>query len=115
MPTLVLHFPEPPNLTGTQAAVYGKCIVADYNFVFKDKCAQEFMRLKDCYLVRDSAPAFAFVSLFSSDTVSLSTRGRRRVASEGSHSFSLNHSFRVYKIREGPLAATRTSTYYSTT
>ncbi|KAI0403028.1 hypothetical protein F4802DRAFT_599539 [Xylaria palmicola] len=33
-----------------EAAVYGKCIVADYNSVHKDKCAQEFMRLKDCYL-----------------------------------------------------------------
>lgn len=34
-----------------QAAVYGKCIVADYNAVEKDKCVKEFMRLKDCYLV----------------------------------------------------------------
>lgn len=36
-----------------QAAVYGKCIVADYNAVHKDKCAAEFMKLKDCYLVLD--------------------------------------------------------------
>lgn len=35
----------------TQASVYGKCIVADYNAVHKDKCAAEFMKLKDCYLV----------------------------------------------------------------
>ena len=35
-----------------QAAVYGKCIVADYNSVHKDKCLAEFLRLKDCYLVR---------------------------------------------------------------
>lgn len=34
-----------------QAAVYGKCVVADYNHVHKDKCAQEFLKLKDCYLV----------------------------------------------------------------
>lgn len=31
--------------------VYGRCIVADYNSVHKDKCAAEFMKLKDCYLV----------------------------------------------------------------
>jgi hypothetical protein len=35
-----------------KAALYGKCIVADYNSVHKDKCANEFMKLKDCYLVR---------------------------------------------------------------
>ncbi|KAK7921009.1 hypothetical protein PG985_009031 [Apiospora marii] len=34
-----------------EAAVYGKCIVADYNSVHKDKCVAEFMKLKDCYLV----------------------------------------------------------------
>ncbi|KAH8677732.1 hypothetical protein BX600DRAFT_506745 [Xylariales sp. PMI_506] len=33
-----------------ESAAYGKCIVADYNSVHKDKCAHEFMRLKDCYL-----------------------------------------------------------------
>ncbi|KAK8086874.1 hypothetical protein PG994_001848 [Apiospora phragmitis] len=33
-----------------EAAVYGKCIVADYNSVHKDKCVAEFMKLKDCYL-----------------------------------------------------------------
>lgn len=31
--------------------MYGRCIVADYNSVHKDKCAAEFMKLKDCYLV----------------------------------------------------------------
>lgn len=31
--------------------MYGKCIVADFNSVHKDKCANEFMKLKDCYLV----------------------------------------------------------------
>lgn len=40
----------------TQAAVYGKCVVADYNSVHKDKCAAEFMKLKDCYLVWDHGP-----------------------------------------------------------
>jgi hypothetical protein len=34
----------------TEAASYGKCIVADYNAVYKDMCAKEFMKLKDCYL-----------------------------------------------------------------
>lgn len=34
-----------------QASVYGKCVVADYNSVHKDKCAKEFLKLKDCYLV----------------------------------------------------------------
>lgn len=35
-----------------QSVVYGKCIFADYNNVHKDMCAKEFMKLKDCYLVR---------------------------------------------------------------
>ncbi|KAL4869747.1 hypothetical protein BDV12DRAFT_71872 [Aspergillus spectabilis] len=39
---------------GLQAAAYGKCIVADYQGVHKDMCAKEFMKLKDCFLVRDS-------------------------------------------------------------
>jgi len=33
--------------------VYGKCIAADYNGVYKDKCLTEFMKLKDCYTVCD--------------------------------------------------------------
>ncbi|KAK1979018.1 hypothetical protein LZ30DRAFT_783747 [Colletotrichum cereale] len=33
-----------------EASLYGKCIVADYNAVHKDKCSKEFLRLKDCYL-----------------------------------------------------------------
>lgn len=36
--------------------MYGRCIVADYNSVHKDKCAAEFMKLKDCYLVIVSLP-----------------------------------------------------------
>ena len=36
-----------------EASVYGKCIVADYNSVYKDKCLTEFVALKNCYLVRD--------------------------------------------------------------
>ena len=38
-------------LTPLKAAVYGKCIVADYQSVHQNMCAKEFMQLKDCYLV----------------------------------------------------------------
>jgi NADH dehydrogenase [ubiquinone] 1 alpha subcomplex assembly factor 8 len=41
-------------LTSSQASVYGKCIVADFNHVHKDKCLKEFLRLKECFLVRKS-------------------------------------------------------------
>jgi hypothetical protein len=34
-----------------KGSAYGKCIVADYNNVSKDKCITEFMKLKECYLV----------------------------------------------------------------
>ena len=34
-----------------QSSVYGKCIFADYNNVRKDMCVNEFMKLKECYLV----------------------------------------------------------------
>jgi len=33
-----------------EGSVYGKCIFADYNNVYKDKCAAEFLKLKECYL-----------------------------------------------------------------
>jgi len=33
-----------------ELSVYGKCIVADYNAVHKDKCLKEFLKLKECYL-----------------------------------------------------------------
>ncbi|KAI9931932.1 hypothetical protein ASPWEDRAFT_40273 [Aspergillus wentii DTO 134E9] len=33
-----------------ELATYGRCIAADYNGVHKDKCAQEFMQLKNCFL-----------------------------------------------------------------
>ncbi|KAL8736928.1 MAG: hypothetical protein Q9181_002193 [Wetmoreana brouardii] len=36
-----------------EASAYGKCIVADYKAVYHDKCLTEFLRLKDCYLVRE--------------------------------------------------------------
>lgn len=37
---------------GVEATAYGKCILQDYQSVHQDMCAREFMRLKDCYLVR---------------------------------------------------------------
>ena len=37
--------------SASQGSVYGACIMADYNNVYKDKCATEFMKLKECYLV----------------------------------------------------------------
>ncbi|KAH7346665.1 hypothetical protein BKA65DRAFT_456394 [Rhexocercosporidium sp. MPI-PUGE-AT-0058] len=39
-----------------EASVYGKCIVADYNSVHKDKCLTEFLRLKDCYIAASKKP-----------------------------------------------------------
>ncbi|ORY10802.1 hypothetical protein BCR34DRAFT_601819 [Clohesyomyces aquaticus] len=33
-----------------EGSVYGKCIMADYNNVYKDKCLTEFLKLKECYL-----------------------------------------------------------------
>ncbi|PHH51489.1 hypothetical protein CFIMG_000218RA [Ceratocystis fimbriata CBS 114723] len=35
----------------TEATIYGKCIVADYNSVHKNKCAEEFLRLKNCFMI----------------------------------------------------------------
>ncbi|OKP06417.1 hypothetical protein PENSUB_6407 [Penicillium subrubescens] len=34
----------------TEAAAYGKCVLADYDSVHKDMCVKEFMRLKDCFV-----------------------------------------------------------------
>lgn len=34
-----------------QSSAYGQCILQDYQNITKDKCVEEFMRLKDCYLV----------------------------------------------------------------
>jgi len=33
----------------TESTAYGKCIVADYNNVSKDKCLTEFLKLQQCY------------------------------------------------------------------
>lgn len=35
----------------TEGSAYGKCIMADYNNVYQDKCLTEFMKLKDCFIV----------------------------------------------------------------
>ncbi|KAI1799362.1 hypothetical protein F4811DRAFT_544280 [Daldinia bambusicola] len=34
----------------TEARIYGKCIVEDYNAVHKDKCMNEFFKLLDCFI-----------------------------------------------------------------
>lgn len=36
----------------SEAAVYGKCVAADYQNPHKDMCLKEFMALKQCYTVR---------------------------------------------------------------
>ncbi|KAK2694191.1 hypothetical protein QWA68_008037 [Fusarium oxysporum] len=46
----IQKFAKAVSQCSVEATAYGKCIVADYNAVHKDKCAKEFMRLKDCYL-----------------------------------------------------------------
>ncbi|KAI5456270.1 hypothetical protein BGZ63DRAFT_89503 [Mariannaea sp. PMI_226] len=46
----IQKFAKAVSKCSTEATVYGKCIVADYNAVHKDKCVKEFMKLKDCYL-----------------------------------------------------------------
>ncbi|KAF2861557.1 hypothetical protein K470DRAFT_205338, partial [Piedraia hortae CBS 480.64] len=35
-----------------EGAVYGKCILTNYQNVHKNMCAKEFAALKECYLVR---------------------------------------------------------------
>ncbi|KAH7320313.1 hypothetical protein B0I35DRAFT_478571 [Stachybotrys elegans] len=47
----IQKFAKAASQCSAEAAVYGRCIVADYNSVHKDKCVKEFMRLKDCYLL----------------------------------------------------------------
>ncbi|KAK1761487.1 hypothetical protein QBC47DRAFT_370250 [Echria macrotheca] len=46
----IQRFAAAASKCSAQAAVYGKCIVEDYNSVHKDKCVKEFVKLKDCYL-----------------------------------------------------------------
>ncbi|TVY84530.1 hypothetical protein LSUE1_G000614 [Lachnellula suecica] len=43
-----------------ESSAYGKCIVVDYNSVHKDKCLTEFLRLKNCYVVRFSVYLLIF-------------------------------------------------------
>ncbi|KAK4101818.1 hypothetical protein N658DRAFT_38867 [Parathielavia hyrcaniae] len=47
----IQNFAQAASKCTAEAAIYGQCIVADYNTVYKDKCANEFMKLKNCYLV----------------------------------------------------------------
>ncbi|KAL1836400.1 hypothetical protein VTJ49DRAFT_5181 [Mycothermus thermophilus] len=46
----IQRFAQAVSKCSVPAAEYGRCIMADYNFVHKDKCVKEFMKLKDCYL-----------------------------------------------------------------
>jgi len=32
-----------------EAAAYGRCVVEDYNALYKDKCLKQFLKLKTCY------------------------------------------------------------------
>ncbi len=34
-----------------KASAYGKCVVADYHSTHQGMCADEYLRLKNCYLV----------------------------------------------------------------
>ncbi|KAI5797654.1 hypothetical protein EDC01DRAFT_650731 [Geopyxis carbonaria] len=34
----------------TEATIYGQCIFADYNNIYKDKCSKDFLRLKECVM-----------------------------------------------------------------
>jgi NADH dehydrogenase [ubiquinone] 1 alpha subcomplex assembly factor 8 len=58
MPTLsgrqrpIEKFASAAATCSAEAAAYGKCVVADYTSVHQDMCKVEFLRLKDCYLVR---------------------------------------------------------------
>ncbi|EGX45818.1 hypothetical protein AOL_s00117g23 [Orbilia oligospora ATCC 24927] len=36
---------------GAESTAYGKCIVKDFNNVYKDKCLAEFQVLQNCVLV----------------------------------------------------------------
>lgn len=33
-----------------EALAYGKCVIADFNTIHKNKCLNEFLRLKNCYI-----------------------------------------------------------------
>ncbi|KAI8405339.1 hypothetical protein FOFC_14818 [Fusarium oxysporum] len=63
----IQKFAKAVSQCSVEATAYGKCIVADYNAVHKDKCAKEFMRLKDCYLV--CPPIYSPFNGDKSDTV----------------------------------------------
>lgn len=42
-------FAEAVAKCSAEGAVFGRCIAADFNGVYKDKCLAEFLKLKDCY------------------------------------------------------------------
>ncbi|KAI5862250.1 hypothetical protein GGS23DRAFT_114622 [Durotheca rogersii] len=49
-PRPIQKFATAASQCSAEAAVYGKCVVADYNSVHKDKCLAEFLRLKECFV-----------------------------------------------------------------
>ncbi|KAF3067501.1 Conidiophore development protein hymA [Daldinia childiae] len=52
----------------TEATVYGKCIVGDYNAIHKDKCINEFLKLKDCVLAEELAKVLSQMKLILQGT-----------------------------------------------
>lgn len=52
----IRRFAEAAAKCTSEGRAYGKCIMADYNNVYKDKCLTEFLVLKECYLVSLSSP-----------------------------------------------------------
>lgn len=49
--------------------MYGKCIAAEYQNVGKDMCKQEFMKLKDCYLVCRTNTTLVYISGLSNTCI----------------------------------------------
>ena len=48
-------YPITNNQTNDEQSIeYGKCISADYNNIYKDKCSKEFLKLQQCYTVSSS-------------------------------------------------------------
>ncbi|KAF0316635.1 hypothetical protein GQ607_016107 [Colletotrichum asianum] len=59
-PRPIQKFASAVSQCSVETTLYGKCIVADYNSVHKDKCVKEFLRLKDCYIVHRYQPTASY-------------------------------------------------------
>ncbi|KAK1639608.1 hypothetical protein BDP81DRAFT_180328 [Colletotrichum phormii] len=78
-----------------ETSMYGKCILADYNSVHKDKCLKEFLRLKDCYLVYLTTmplPTSAFTESTTSLTLEFSIK-RSLPARQNNHGRSIIYQY----------------------